>query len=179
VLDVPENTVRALLLIDFQKDFLDPSGRMPVDQGQVPVVIDAAQRAVEEARRNGDLIVKIGNEFRPSDVIGNVLRRHAAVKGSSGVAWDDRIDSPGATYFPKWKPDAFCNPGLATLLEEANVGQVRLAGLYTKACVTATAKAARKRGLSVEVIGEATACRSDKSHQRALDRLRRIGIAVI
>ena len=177
--DAPELLGRALLLIDFQEDFLAPTGRMPVNQGQVQPAIAAAQHAVEEARRNGDLIVKIGNEFRPSDVIGNVFRHRAAVRGSPGAAWDDRIDPPGATYLPKWKSDAFCNPDLATLLEEAHVGQIRLAGLYAKACVSATAKAARKRGLSVQVIGDATACSSDKSRQNALDKLRGIGIAVV
>jgi nicotinamidase-related amidase len=112
-------------------------------------------------------------------VIGNVFRHHAAVKGSPGVAWDRRIDPPGATYVPKWKSDAFCNPDLVALLEEAHVGQVRLAGLYAKACVSATAKGARKRGLSVQVIGHATACSSDESRRHAIENLRRVGIEVV
>lgn len=169
----------ALLLIDFQEDFLAPSGRMPVDQGQVQPAIKAARLAVDEARYDGDLIVKIGNEFRPSDVIGNLFRHHAAVRGSPGAAWDGRIDPPEATYVSKWRSDAFCNPDLMALLDEARVGQVRLAGLYAKACVSATAKGARKRGLSVQVISDATACSSDKSRQAALDKLRRVGIEVI
>jgi nicotinamidase-related amidase len=177
--DARDQKGRALLLIDFQEDFLAPTGRMPVDQGQVQPVITAAQHAVEAAQRNGDLIVKIGNEFRPSDVIGNVFRHHAAMRGSPGAAWDDRIDPPGATYLPKWKSDAFCNPDLVALLEQAHVGQIRVAGLYAKACVSATARAAHKRGLSVQVIGEATACSSDSSRQHALDRLRGAGISVI
>ena len=75
--------------------------------------------------------------------------------------------------------NAFCNPDLVTLLEQAHVGQIRLAGLYAKACVSATAKAAQKRGLSVQVIGEATACSSDKSRKDALDKLRGAGITVV
>jgi nicotinamidase-related amidase len=179
---MPEETDHgrgALLLIDFQEDFLAASGRMPVAQDQVQPVLEAAQFAVDEAQPDGDLIVKIGNEFRPSDVIGNAFRHRAAMRGSPGAAWDDRIDPPGAMYLPKWKSDAFCNPDLATLLEEAHVRRVRLAGLYAKACVTATAKGAQKRGLSVQVIGNATACSSDKSRQIALEKLRRIGIEII
>jgi nicotinamidase-related amidase len=122
--DATDHRAAALLLIDFQEDFLAPSGRMPVDQGQVRPVIAPAQQAVNEAQRNGDPIVKIGNEFRRSDVIGNTLRHHAARKGGPGAAWDGRIDPPGAMYIPKWKSDAFCNPDLATLLEEAGVGQL-------------------------------------------------------
>jgi nicotinamidase-related amidase len=169
----------ALLLIDFQEDFLAPSGRMPVDQGQVQPVLGAAQRAVDEAQHNGDLIVKVGNEFRPSDMIGNLFRHHAAMRGSLGAAWDARIDPPGATYVPKWKSDAFCNPDLAALLEDAHVSQVRLAGLYAKACISATAKGAHRRGISVQVIGDATACSSDKSRRLALDKLRRHGIEIV
>jgi biuret amidohydrolase len=174
-----DQTSRALLLIDFQEDFLAPNGRMPVNEAQVQPVIAAAQRAVDEAQHNGDLIVKIGNEFRPSDVIGNAFRHHAAMQGSQGATWDSRIDPPGATYLPKWRSNAFCNPDLTTLLEEARVGQIRLAGLYAKACVSATAKAAQKRGLSVQVIGEATACSSDNSRRNALRKLRRGGIEVV
>ncbi len=152
---------------------------MPVDQGQVQPVIEAARRAVAEAQADSHLIVMIGNEFRASDVIGNLLRRRAAVKGSAGAVWDDRVDAPGATYIPKWKANAFCNPDLAVLLEEKHVGHVRLAGLYTKACVSATAKGAQKRGLSVQVIGDATACSSDRSREVALNKLRRVGVEVV
>jgi nicotinamidase-related amidase len=96
-------------------------------------VIDAAQCAVDEAQRNGDLVLKSGNEFRRRDVIGDVFRHHAAMKGTPGAAWDARIDPAGATYRSKWKSDAFCNPDLATLLEAASVGQVRRAGFYANA----------------------------------------------
>jgi nicotinamidase-related amidase len=170
---------KALLLIDFQEDFLDPAGRMPVEREHVMTAIAAAQQAVEAAQAGGDLIVKIGNEFRPTDLIGNLLRRQASIKGSTGSAWDSRIDPPEAAYIPKWKSNAFCNPALAALLKDAEVDQVILAGLYAKDCVSATAKAAKKRNLSVQVIGDATACSSDKSRRSALDKLRRIGIDVV
>jgi nicotinamidase-related amidase len=169
----------ALLLIDFQEDFLAPNGRMPVDQSQIASLLAAAQTLVEAAQASGDLIVKIGNEYRSSDLIGNLFRHHASMKGSVGSAWDGRIDPPGAAYFPKWKSNAFCNAALAAALSGARVDRVRLAGVYTKACVSATAKAARRQGLSVQVIGEATACSSDASRQTALDKLRRAGIDVV
>lgn len=169
----------ALLLIDFQNDFLAPRGRLPVKPTQVEPLLAASQRLVEKAEADGDLIVKIGNEFRPSDVIGNLFRHHAAIRGRSGAAWDQRIDPQGAIYLPKWKSDAFCNPELAALLAEHHVTEVRLAGLFAKACVTATAKGALKRGLSVQVIGDATACTSDESRQAALEKLRGLGVNVL
>jgi nicotinamidase-related amidase len=168
-------TRRALLLIDFQRDFLDDRGRMPVARNQVTPVLAATRAAIGRAQRDGDLIVKIGNEFRPRDWAGNLLRRHAAVAGSPGTRWDPRADVPGAAYLPKWKSDAFCNPQLQQLLASHGIEQVVLAGLYARACVSATAKGALARGLRVTVLPDAVACRSDSSRRAALERLARIG----
>lgn len=166
---------RALLLIDFQQDFLADDGRMPVARDQVTPVLTAAGAAIGRAQRDGDLIVKIGNEFRPGDRAGNLLRRHAAVAGSAGTRWDARADVGGAAYLPKWKSDAFCNPELRKLLADHGIEQVMLAGLYARACITATAKGAMARGLHVIVLRDAVACRSGSSRRAALERLARLG----
>ncbi len=169
---------RALLLIDFQKDFLADDGAMPVARGQVAGVLVATRTAIGQARGNGDLIVMIGNEFRPGDRIGNLLRHHAAMAGSAGAAWDDRaaVSPADAVYLPKWKGSAFCNPELGELLAREDVGQVTLCGLYARACVTATAREALSRGLSVTVLRDAVACRSDGSRAAALRRMARRGV---
>jgi nicotinamidase-related amidase len=124
---------------------------------------------------DGDLIVRIGNEFRRRDRIGNLLRHHAAMAGSAGAAWDDKVPAAGSAYLPKWKPSAFCNPQLGELLTREGVGQVTICGLYARACVTATAKGAQSRGLRVVIIRDAVACRSDRSREAALQRLKRRG----
>jgi nicotinamidase-related amidase len=82
---------RALLLIDFQDDFLEPDGRMPICRSQVAPVLAAAARAIEQARQAGDLVVAIGNEFRPDDRLMNLLRRHAAIAGSPGARWTNAL----------------------------------------------------------------------------------------
>lgn len=170
---------RALLLIDFQHDFLGPDGRMPVEPRQVEPMIAAARGAVDAAQARGDLVLKVGNEFRRRNVMGNLLRHRAAIEGSAGCTWDSRLDPPGAPYLSKWRSSAFTNPALARLLEESQVGEVSLTGLYAKACISATARAAQRRGLSVRVIGDATACSSDESRRTALDKLHRIGIDIV
>jgi nicotinamidase-related amidase len=168
---------RALLLIDFQRDFLAADGRMPVPRHQVTGVLVATAMAIERAVAGGDLIVAIGNEFRPGDRLGNMRRHHAAVAGSAGAAWDDRVRvPPAAAYLPKWKGSAFCNPDLGELLAREHVGAVTLCGLYARACVTATARAALARGLRVTVLRDAVACQSDGSREAALRRLARRGV---
>jgi nicotinamidase-related amidase len=169
---------RALLLLDFQRDFLADDGRMPVAREHVAPVLAAARRAADRALLGGDLVVTVGNEFRRSDVIGNLLRRRAAIAGSPGTAWDDRIDVDGALYVPKAAGSAFTNPALSAELEARGIRHVTIAGLYAKGCVRATAQAALRRGLTVEVLGDAVACSSDRSRQRALARLTDRGVRV-
>ena len=93
-----------------------------------------------EARDAGDLIVAIGNEFRPGDILMNLFRRNASILGSEGASWTDRLPLDGATYFPKWAGSAFVNPELNPWLRAHNVKTLVLAGLMAKACITATAK---------------------------------------
>ena len=174
----PANSPGALLLIDFQYDFLADDGRMPVDRSQVEPVLAAVRAAVGRAQAHGDLIVRIGNEFKPNDLIGNLLRHHAAVAGSAGAQWDSRFDVEGSTYVAKWKTDAFCNPSLQNVLDDHEIERLVIGGLFTRACVTATAKSAKTRGFDVSLLEDGTACKSDASRKAAIHRLERIGIPI-
>jgi nicotinamidase-related amidase len=142
-------------------------------------MLTAATAAIEQARRNGDLIITIGSEFKRGDALGNLVRRGAAVQGSLGTRWDPRIEAEDAVYLPKWRRDAFCNPALEDLLVEHQVEQVALAGLYAHACVTATAKMALARGLKVEIVRAGVADRNDKSRARSLARLAKRGATIL
>ena len=159
---------RALLLLDFQRDFLADDGRMPVARQHVAPVLAAARLAADRARLRGDLIIKVGNEFRRGDIVGNLLRRRAAVSGSAGTAWDDRIDVEDALHIPKSAGSAFTNPALGAALDARGIRHLMIAGLFAKGCVRATAEAALRRGLTVEVLADAVACSSDRSRDRAL-----------
>ena len=169
---------RALVLLDFQRDFLADDGRMPVARHHVAPVLAAARSAVDRARLRGDLIITVGNEFRRGDVVGNLLRRRAAVSGSAGTAWDDRIDVEEALYVPKSAGSGFSNPALGAALDARGITHLQIAGLFAKGCVRATARAALRRGLTVEVLGDAVACSSDRSRERALARLAERGVQV-
>ena len=52
---------------------------------QVTPVMTAAGAAIDQARRNEQPIIKIGNEFQPRDIMMNAPRRHAAMAGSTGA----------------------------------------------------------------------------------------------
>ena len=168
----------ALMLIDFQYDFLADDGRMAVARNQVPAFIAAAQLAVASARKAGDPIIAIGNEFRRSDRLMNFFRRGASIAGSAGARWDERLPLDEIEYLPKWASSAFINPALEKWLDANNISSLTLTGLQAKACVTATAKEALRRGFRVRILEDAVACVNDKSRRSALARLKQFGVAI-
>jgi nicotinamidase-related amidase len=169
----------ALLLIDFQRDFLDDNGRMPIARNQVEPLIAETNQAIAAARAKGIEVLGIGNEFSPRDWFMNTLRRNAALAGSDGAAWDDRIPLDGAPYFTKTQGDAFSNEQLKQHLRDLGTEEVILTGLQSKACVMATARGAIKEGLRVRILERAVADTSDGARERALRRLAAIpGVSI-
>lgn len=166
---------RALLLLDFQEDFLSPNGRLPVAQQQVKPVLVRTRQAILDAAREGDLVAAIGNEFKKNDCVTNLFRRNASIAGSPGSRWTSELPLGDIPYFPKWRRSAFANPEFESWLRDHHVDTIALTGLQAKACVAATAKDALARNLRVELISDAIACVSDKSRDRALARLARRG----
>ena len=168
-----------LMLIDFQRDFLEPGGKMPVARNQMVPVIGAAASAIAQARHAGSPIVAVGNAFRPQDRLMNLLRRHASIAGTRGADWDERLPIEGITYFDKWQTSAFVNTAVRTWLNDHNIKTITLAGLFAKACVSATARAAMAEGFEVQILTGAVACSSDRSRAKALHRLARRGATLV
>jgi nicotinamidase-related amidase len=163
------------MLIDFQRDFLRPDGRMPVAARQVEPVLAAAARAMAFARASAIAVVAIGNEFEPRDWVGNLFRRRASIRGSPGALWDERLPLDGARYLPKARSDAFSNPQLEATLRSLGVKRIVVAGLFAQACVSATVGSALARGFEVSLLVDAIAGSSDSSRERAIGRLVKCG----
>jgi len=122
-------------------------------------------------------VIAISNEFRCGDW-ANVSRRFAALAGSDGARWDERVVVDGAPYFRKWRGTASCNPDLAGCLRGFGIVQLAIAGLYASDCVTATARDALGRGFRVTALSEAVADRNDATRAPALERLREAGATI-
>jgi nicotinamidase-related amidase len=134
-------------------------------------VVGEANRAIAAARERGDTIVAIGNEYSPRQRLANFFRRNAAIAGSPGAAWDDRVAIGDAAYFSKTSGDAFSNECLPRYLAEQGVGEVLLAGVMANACVAAIARGALARGLLVRLLAPAIGARSDRAKEHALRKL--------
>ena len=172
-------STNCLMLIDFQRDFLEPGGKMPVARNQMDPVIEAAASAMAEARHKGWAIVAVGNAFRPEDRLMNLLRRNASIAGTRGAEWDARLPIDGIAYFDKWQTNAFINPAVRTWLHDHDIKTITMAGLFAKACVSATARAAMAEGFEVRILTDAVACGSDRSRVKACHGLARHGATLV
>jgi nicotinamidase-related amidase len=171
--------MNALLLIDLQIDFLSDDGRLPVGAANAERVISVANSMVALFEERGWPIIVIYNQFKKSDVMGNFLRRYAAVEGSEGGHMDPRVLVHDARYFSKAKSSAFTNPDFSEYLKMTGVDHVVICGVYAEGCVRATAFDALKSNLDTVVLSDGVASNRTSKYKWALSHLRKRGIRIM
>jgi len=171
--------VTALLLIDFQIDFLSDNGRMPVGEENANRIISTANRLIDIHKERHWPIIVIYNQFKKSDVIGNFFRKHAAVEESAGGRLDPRLYVDDAPLFPKSSSSAFTNPNLSGYLRENSIGHVVICGVYAEGCVRATALDAQRANLRTTLISDGVASNRKFKYKWALSHMQKRRIQVV
>ncbi len=186
----------ALLVVDIQNDFADPSGTLSVDGGGV--IVPRVNREIAEARAAGAFVVYTqdwhppstphffkdggiwpehcvretwGAEFHPAlDVEGEIVRK--GVDGSDGYSGFSVRDPESGETSPTT---------LEALLRERGIKRSVICGLATDYCVVETVLDARTLGFPVDVIRDAIrAVDLDPGDgDRAIARMRNAGAEVI
>ena len=186
----------ALLVVDVQNDFSDPSGNLYVQSGEqvVPVInreIDRAQEAgvpvvytkdwhppdtPHFAEHGGKWPVHCvretwGAELHPDlKVVGEVIHKATGPEdGYSGFS---------VTHLPTGERR---ETGLEQLLRDRGVDRVVIVGLATDYCVKDTGLDAVRKGFDAEVLTEATRPVEVEpgDGDRALDDLEQAGVALV
>ena len=160
----------ALLVVDIQNDFADPSGTLSVDGGDA--IIPRVNKEIEEARATGSLVVYTqdwhppstphffkdggiwpehcvqetwGAEFHPDlHVEGEVLRK--GVDGRDGYSGFSVRDPESGETSPTT---------LEAMLRDRGIDRLVICGLATDYCVVETVLDARTLGFPVGVVRDA------------------------
>jgi nicotinamidase/pyrazinamidase len=160
----------ALLVVDIQNDFADPSGTLSVDGGDA--IIPGVNKEIEEARATGSLVVYTqdwhppstphffkdggiwpehcvqetwGAEFHPDlHVEGEVVRK--GVDGRDGYSGFSVRDPESGETSPTT---------LEAMLRGRGIDRVVICGLATDYCVVETVLDARTLGFRVGVVRDA------------------------
>lgn len=170
----------ALLLIDFQVDFLADSGRMPVGTENAARVLATANRLIAFHERRCWPIVLICSNYKRYTLVGNVLRKHAAMEKSPGSMPDPRlIFNHHPVTLPKSRTSAFANPYLAEYLKQKLVERVVICGVHAEGAVRSTADDARLIPLEVVLIADGIASREASRYTWALSQMEQEGARIL
>lgn len=188
----PFDADTALLVIDMQRDFLDPRGyaaQAGLDVEALRAAIPGVRTLLDAARRQGLLIVHTREGHRPdlSDCppskrmrseragatigspgpLGRLLVRgeygHDFIDALAPQAGECVVDKPGYS--------AFHQTGLQQILGARGIRQLIISGVTTEVCVHSTLRSAVDRGYTCWVAADACASADARLHRAALDMI--------
>lgn len=139
---------RALIVIDVQNEYFD--GALPISEPPPDRSLANIGRAMDAATAAGVPVVVV---------------RHRSVEPDSPIfregshAWELRPEveqRPHDHLIEKTFPGSFTDTPLESVLRDAGVDTVTIAGYMTHMCVDTTSRQAAHRGLGVEILDDAT-----------------------
>jgi nicotinamidase-related amidase len=185
---LPAHTT-ALVVIDMQRDFLQPDGyaaRAGLDIARLRAAIVPIAKLLAAARRCGMCIVhtREGHVADLSDCPAYKLARsrHAGaeigaqgplgrllIRGEYGHDFIDELRPlDGETVIDKAGYSAFHGTGLEQLLSGQGIVQLIVAGITTEVCVSSTLRSAIDRGYVCYTVADACASADPELHDAAM-----------
>ena len=187
----------ALLVVDVQNDFADPSGSLSVAGGDA--IVPTVDREIEMARNNGAIVVAT-QDWHPESTPhfakdGGIWPVHC-VAGTWGAELHPALALPDDA--PRVRKGTHGEDGysgftmrdpitgetipteLETLLRDAGIDHVVVVGLATDYCVKATALDAARLGFETHVLTDAIAAvdLEPGDGDRALEEMRDSGVGL-
>jgi nicotinamidase-related amidase len=178
----------ALVMIDFQRDFVDPGGfgeALGNDVSLLRRAVTPAQQILQAARTAGMLVVHTREGHRPDladcppskkargrlktgigdpGPMGRILVRgesgHDIVKELTPAAGEPVVDKPGK--------GAFYATDLHAILENRHIARLVVCGVTTEVCVNTTVREANDRGYDCLVLEDCVASYFPELHTAAL-----------
>jgi len=156
----------ALVLIDMQTDFLEPTGRVGQFYTDTPVRsgMDGCERLLNACRAAG-LTIAHSRSHR----YGAAVQDQLVDAGDVGYELHPRFAAkPGEIVVDKWTFGAFASTDLEKELRDRGVNRIFVAGVLTNVCVMNTAFQGVDRFFRVCIVKDASACFDDSWHDMAL-----------
>lgn len=178
----------ALLIIDMQRDFVEPGGfgaALGNDVSLLRPSIEPLKALLATARQAGLFIMHTREGHKPdlSD-----LHESKRVRGRGAMTIGDEgpmgrilvIGEPGHDIIPELYPiagepvidksgkGAFYNTELSDLIEQHGIAQLIVCGVTTEVCVHTTVREANDRGIDCLVLSDCTASYFPEFHATAL-----------
>jgi len=190
-----ERATCALVIIDMQRDFVDPGGfgeALGNDVSLLRKAIAPTRRVLDAARKKGVLVVHTREGHRPdlSDLPLNKKLRGRLKNGIGdpgpmgrilvrGEYGHDIVDAlkpaPGEPVVDKPGKGAFYATDLDSLLHNRGIRQLVVCGVTTEVCVNTTVREANDRGYDCLVLEDCVGSYFPKFQAAALEMIRAQG----
>jgi len=165
--------MKALLVIDMLKDFLNNDGALYCGESSRKI-IPFIKEKIEEFHSNKDLVVFICDSHDPDDLEFKVFPKHC-VTGTVGAEIIDELPVDEKDVIIKKKRySAFFDTNLDQILRDHKIGEVHVVGVCTSICVMDTVGDLRNRDLTVIVYKNGVADFDQEAHEFALRRIEAI-----
>ncbi|WAW09403.1 cysteine hydrolase [Oxalobacter vibrioformis] len=139
---------QALIVVDIQNDYF-PGGKWVLDN--IETAAANAGRALEAARKSGDLVVHIRHEFPDADV-------PFLAPGSAGAQVHPAVaEQPGEPVIHKQQINAFYETQLQAVLQKHAIEHLVITGNMSHVCIDAIVRAAADICYTVTVLHDACA----------------------
>jgi biuret amidohydrolase len=193
--ELPEVGCVALVIIDMQRDFLEPGGfgdALGNDVSRLQEIVPTLKHLLETFRKLDLPIIHTIECHRPdlSDCPPSKLRR-----GGEGLKIGDRgpmgrilvVGEPGNGIIPELAPlpgeivlekpgkGAFCRTNLEAILQEKGTTHLVITGVTTEVCVQTTMREANDRGFECLLVEDATESYFHEFKQATLEMVRAQG----
>jgi nicotinamidase-related amidase len=164
--------MRALLVIDMLKDFVDKDGALPVEGAEK--LIPRINSVIREFRSRREPVIFIADSHAPEDKEFEIWPKHC-VRGSEGAKVVEGLEKEaGDEVVEKTTYSAFYNTRLEEVLKERGVDELVLTGVLTDICVLHTAADAAMRGYRVRVLKDCVASSTKENHEWALKHMQEV-----
>jgi nicotinamidase-related amidase len=185
----------AVVIIDMQRDFLEPGGFGAVlgnDVSQLAACVEPCKQLLAAARKAGLLIVHTREGHLPdlSDAPPAKVERGAPalrigapgpmgrilIRGEAGHdIIPDLYPLPGEIVIDKPGKGAFYATELGSILTEKNIKNLLVAGVTTEVCVNTTIREANDRGYRCIAVGDCCGSYFPEFHQAGLAMIKAQG----
>lgn len=175
----------ALLVIDMQRDFLDPKGYLASKaEGKASVlagIVPNVSAVLAAARRRGLMVVHTREGYSADGSDATPYKKSLGYVGAAGPNGPFLIrGAPGHDFYPGFEPrpgepvvdkaafSAFYGTRLDHMLERRNITHLVLSGVTTQCCVHSTLRDAVERGFFCLTLMDCCAAEDPEVHEAAL-----------
>ncbi len=168
--------MKALLIVDLQRDFVDPGGALYYEGAEsvVDYIVDLAERF----KRDGLPIITTQDWHDEGDREFEVWPKHC-VAGSDGARLTEKLERALDGYekhysIKKTRFSAFYKTDFDRLIKDLGIDEFEVAGVVTNICVMFTVEEIRNRDIPVKVHERGVSSYDEDLHRFAIRQMREV-----